>query len=55
MLYRVLISGWVSGKYRRAGEQVDLTEAQAKYERVEAVPNKTVASSRKTSRRRSKE
>lgn len=35
--YRVLRDGWVAGRYRKAGDTLPLTEAQAKYENVEPV------------------
>lgn len=35
--YRVTADGWIAGRRAKAGDVVDLTPAQAKYEPVEPV------------------
>lgn len=54
--HRVRSDGWVLGVYRKAGDIVPMTEAQAKYEpNVERAENAPAPTARKASRRKSDE
>jgi hypothetical protein len=45
--YRVLAAGWIAGRWRAEGEEIEMTAAQAKYVNVEPVVPEPVASARR--------